>query len=284
MKRLWTLFAAAVVLALALPAAADGPLAPTVLRYGADDLRKGELRLPPGSGPFPVAVVIHGGCWMAKMDSLKGTAPLADALAQRGIATWNIEYRRLGNPGGGWPGTFEDVAAGVDHLRELARSQPLDLTRVVVVGHSSGAHLALWAASRPKLLAPLGGAGAFRPAAVVAIDGPGELAPFIGIDEQICGQPVVVPLLGGSPQEKPDVYRTATPRAQLPLGLSQFFVTAELGELMQAYIADARTRGDRVEVLAPAGANHFDIITPSQPNGVKVLDFIATRAFAPPSR
>lgn len=285
MKSLFAWVAAAVLAAACLPAAhADAPPPVTVVRYGPDELRQGELRLPAGTGPFPVAVVIHGGCWLAKLDSLKGTAPLAQALADRGIATWNIEYRRLGNAGGGWPGSFEDVAAGVDHLRELARSQPLDLGRVIVVGHSAGAHMALWAASRPKLAPPYGGAGALRPAGVVAIDGPGELTPFIGIDQQICGEPVVVPLLGGTPQERPEVYRIATPRAHLPLGLAQLFVVAELGGLMQAYIADARAAGDRVEVLTPAGADHFDIIAPGKPNGAKVADFIATRALAASSR
>lgn len=282
MKYLWSLFAALAVLLPTVRLAQAEP-APTVaeLRYGDDALRRGELRLPPGPGPFPVAVVIHGGCWLAKMDSLKGTSALADALTQRGLATWNVEYRRLGNPGGGWPGTFEDVAAAVDHLRVLAANHPLDLSRVMVVGHSAGAHLALWAASRPRLAPPWGGANVLRPAGVVAIDGPGELAPFIGMDEQICGQPVVVPLLGGTPQQRPDEYRVATPRRQLPLGMAQFFVVAELGDLMQAYIADARAAGDRVEVLSPAGAGHFDVITPSGPHGAKVVDFIATRAMAP---
>lgn len=282
MKCLWSLFAALAVLLPTMRLAQAEP-APAVVevRYGADALRRGELRLPPGPGPFPVAVVIHGGCWLAKMDSLKGTSALADALTQRGLATWNVEYRRLGNSGGGWPGTFEDVAAAVDHLRMLAANHPLDLSRVIVVGHSAGAHLALWAASRPRLPPPWGGPSALRPVGVVAIDGPGELAPLIGMDEQICGQPVVVPLLGGTPQERPDEYRVATPRQQLPLGMAQFFVVAELGDLMQAYIADARAAGDRVEVLSAPGAGHFDVITPSGPHGATVVDFIATRALAP---
>ncbi len=266
-----------------LPAQAQdaaSALAVQALRYGADDLRAGELRLPAGPGPFPVAVVIHGGCWLAKVDTLKGTAPLSEALTRRGIATWNIEYRRLDDAGGGWPGTFEDVAAGVQHLRVLARTQPLDLGRVVLVGHSAGAHLALWAASRPKLAGPLGGDDALRPAAVVAIDGPGELTPFIGVDRQVCGQPVIVPLMGGTPAERPEAYRVATPRERLPLGMPQLFVMAELGAFMKDYIAASKEAGDPVEVLVPAGADHFDIITPAKPNGVKVLDFITEKAFA----
>jgi len=120
--------------------------------YGADSLQFGELRLPRmGLGPFPVAVVIHGGCWTKGFATLRNTAAVASALADEGIATWNVEYRQMGDPGAGWPNSFLDVGAAVDHLRALAKAWPLDLTRVVVLGHSAGAHLALWAAARPRL-------------------------------------------------------------------------------------------------------------------------------------
>jgi acetyl esterase/lipase len=123
----------------------------TRIPYGKDDLQFGELRLPKGKGPFPVAVVIHGGCWVAKFASTQNTAALADALRDAGIATWNVEYRRADNAGGGWPGTFADIAAATDLVRTIAREHPLDLTRVVTVGHSAGGHLALWAAARSRL-------------------------------------------------------------------------------------------------------------------------------------
>ena len=208
-------------------------LKPTAVeRYGADDLRSGEVRLPKGKGPFPVAVLIHGGCWTAAMDSRAGTTPLAEALRNRGIAVWNVEYRRLGNPGGGWPGTFEDVAAAVDHLPALAKRYPIDLKKVTIVGHSAGAHLALWAASRSKLAAPFA-AGPVKPMSVVAIDGPGALTPFVGIDREVCGQPVIVPLMGGTPADKPDAYRIASPADHLPFGVRQLLVEAELGPLMK---------------------------------------------------
>ena len=100
--------------------------------YGPDAEQFGELRLPRVmSGRVPVAVVLHGGCWKARHGDLvadvQNTAPLATALTELGIATWNLEYRRIDQPGGGWPGTFEDVARGVDHIRALAASYPLDL-------------------------------------------------------------------------------------------------------------------------------------------------------------
>ena len=118
--------------------------------YGPDSLQFGELRLPSGHGPNPVAVVIHGGCWLSMAD-LHVMDRFSEALTDAGVATWNIEYRPVDNPGGGWPGTFTDVGLAVDHVRDLAREYSLDLTRVMVVGHSAGGHLALWAAARHRL-------------------------------------------------------------------------------------------------------------------------------------
>lgn len=280
-----------VAIAIAIPAAAQEPETMAAYRasakaasvpvltaqYGPDAMRAGQLRLPKGKGPFPVAVVIHGGCWTKGFDTMTGIAGLADALTKRGMATWTIEYRMIGDPGAGWPGTFEDVANGVDYLTVLAKKYPLDLKRVTVVGHSAGAHLALWDATRAKL----GGKWApkIRPVSVVAIDGPGALTPFVGADAQVCGKPVIAPLMGGTPSEKPAEYKLASPSDQLPLGVKQLLVPAALAFTMTPYAEAAKAAGDKVEVL-PAGNDHFDIITPGTPNGDKVIDFIATRAFA----
>lgn len=258
---------------------ASKPIA--TISYGADPEQVADLRLPAGKGPFPVAIVVHGGCWLAKVDGRFGIAGFAEALRTRGFATWNIEYRRIGNVGGGWPGTFEDVGAAVDKLAEVAPKYNLDMKRVTIVGHSSGAHLALWAASRGHLPAPWTSTK-LRPVSVVAIDGPGALAPFIGIDKQACdGQSVIVPLMGGTPAEKPQAYNIATPADHLPFGMHQLLVGADFAPLMQPYAAAARASGDTVDVLEPANANHFDIVTPGTPNGEAVADFIAAKALLP---
>src|SRR5215510_4011646 len=139
---------------------ANAPVPPGAKRiaYGTDPLQFGELRVPATKGPHPVAIVVHGGCWVAKLGNLDPRAvamdnmrPLASALTEAGIATWNIEYRRLDNDGGGWPGTFQDVAHAADFLRSLQRDHQLDLARVISIGHSAGGHLAMWLAARPKL-------------------------------------------------------------------------------------------------------------------------------------
>src|SRR4051812_41275879 len=141
--------------------------------YGPHPAQVGELYLPPGDGPFPVAVLLHGGDWAAVFDRPSMTPP-ADDLVARGDAVWDADYRRLGD-GGGWPATFEDTAAAVDAVADL--DPALDLARVTVVGHSAGGHLAVWTAHRANL--PAGAAGAAPkvvPVAAVSLAGVLDLA------------------------------------------------------------------------------------------------------------
>ncbi|HYU42778.1 MAG TPA: alpha/beta hydrolase [Vicinamibacteria bacterium] len=130
--------------------ALEAPPADERIAYGPGPQQLGELWRPREPGPHPVAIVIHGGCWSAAYGE-GHIRPVCAALAQAGVAAWCLEYRRVGDKGGGWPGTFEDVGRGADHLREIAPSHGLDLTRVVAVGHSAGGHLALWLAARARL-------------------------------------------------------------------------------------------------------------------------------------
>ncbi|NIJ07371.1 acetyl esterase/lipase [Sphingomonas vulcanisoli] len=246
--------------------------------YGPDPLQTGDLRLPEGKGPFPVAMIIHGGCWLANVDNKAGTAAVAEALTRRGIATWNVEYRRIGDAGGGWPGTFKDIAAAEDKLTQIARLFPLDLKRVTIVGHSAGAHLALWAASRARLPAPWSPPGV-RPQSVVAIDGPAALAPFIGADKEACGQSVIEPLMGGAPNLHAAEYRIASPAEHLPLGVKQLLVTGVFRPFIEPYKVAVKHSSDPLLSLDPAGANHFNIVTPSTPIGASVIDFIVKNAF-----
>lgn len=245
--------------------------APTLVeRYGAGPLQTGQLRLPKGKGPFPVAVVIHGGCWTKGFATLANTAPLASALAEKGIASWNVEYRQVGDAGGGWPGSFQDWGAATDHLRALAKRYPLDLNRVVVTGHSAGAHAALFVATRGKLAkdSAVRGTDPLPVKAAVAIDGPGDLAPFVGPDAAVCGKPVIAPLMGGTPAEVPDRYRQGSPAALQPLGVPQVMLPSAVltPAAAEAYRKAGAAKGDMVSVVAPAaGADHFNIIAPGEP-------------------
>jgi acetyl esterase/lipase len=171
--------------------------------FGSDPSQVAELHLPRGRGPFPVAVVLHGGYWRTQYGKLV-TRPLSLDLARRGWATWNLEYRRLGTgkgSGGGWPMTFDDVAAGIDHLARV--DAPLDLSDVSLVGHSAGGQLALWAAHRAAL--PAGAPGACPRVAASRVV---ALAPVTNLARARDHTEV---LLGGTVDEVPDRWAQADP-------------------------------------------------------------------------
>jgi acetyl esterase/lipase len=254
--------------------------ADAIVSYGPDPLQFGELRLPKGSGPFPVAVVIHGGCWVSTFATLQNTAALSDALRDAGVATWNVEYRRLDNPGGGWPGTFTDVGAAADRVRELAAKYPLDLGRVISVGHSAGGHLALWLAARPRLPAssPLYQASPLRLRAAVSLGGPGDLRGFGKYAQNICGAPVIDQLMGGSPEAVSQRYKEGSPIELLPFGVRQLLIVGESDGVMPAqarddYVAAARKSGDTADVAVVLGS-HFEVIAPTSAAWPTVRDRI----------
>jgi len=243
------------------------------IQYGSGPFQFGDLRLPTTSQRRPVAVVIHGGCWKSKHGDLtadlENTSPLSSALTSLGIATWNIEYRQIDNPGGGWPGTFDDVANAVDYLRVLAKSYPLDLTRVVVIGHSAGGHLATWAAARHRLSreSPLFSTSPLRVTGVVNLAGPGNLASFLPIEGLVCGDAVITKLMGGSPSEMPDRYRDGSPSNLLPMGVRQVLIVGAQDNtvppaMVKEYGQDARNKGDDVEITVVENAAHFELIAP----------------------
>lgn len=248
--------------------------------YGMDSLQFGDLRLPNGAAPHPLVIVIHGGCWVAHFATLQNTAALADALRDAGVATWNVEYRRLDHPGGGWPGTLADVAAAADYVRTLAKRFPLDTTRVIAIGHSAGGHLALWLGARGRLprASPLYVAQPLKLTAAVALGGPGDLADFTTYAANICGSPVIEQLLGGTPMTVPDRYAQASPRALLPLGVRQLLVVGAEDRVMpegarNAYVQAATMAGDSAAaVVVPGG--HFEVIAPTSSAWPTVRDAI----------
>lgn len=251
--------------------------APTyTLRYGRAPKQYAELRVPPGRGPFPIVVMVHGGCWDVTFGSSGSIAPVADALTSRGIATLNVQYRVVGDAGGGWPGTMRDVGTAIDSVRQLANRYPIDPGRLVVAGHSAGAQLALWSAMRDRLApgSDIALSDPLMPKAVVAIDGPGALAEFIGKDAEICDKPVIVPFMGGTPTQVPQRYRDASPQDHLPLHVHQYLAQAAFADLMEPFIDRARRSGDRVTTYRPEKTGHFTIINPTLPQGKGTIALI----------
>ena len=265
-------------------ASAPAPAGAIRMSYGDDPLQFGELRLPATNGPHPLAIVIHGGCWLARLGNLDPRAvamdnmrPLAVALTAAGIATWNIEYRRLGDDGAGWPGTFHDVARAADFVRTFARDRQVDITRVVSIGHSAGAPLALWLAARVKLpkASELYAIDPLRLTGVVSLDGPADLKAAIALQQPVCGAPVITDLLGGSPQERPDRYRDASPIEMLPLGIPQAFFTGQMFAAHAApYEAAMKKAGDPLQLVALPSAGHFVFVDPQSDVWPQVMNSV----------
>ncbi len=220
-------------------------------------------------GRIPWRSSSTGGCFKAAYANARDLAPMGDALKAGGIATWNIEYRRLGQPGGGWPGTYLDVGRAVDHLRTLAGQHALDLGRVVIVGHSAGGHLAMWAAARARL--PTGSAismtGPLPVRGVMDLAGPVDMTANIPGYEGLCGDTVITTLLGGTPATVPERYAHASAIKLLPLGILQVLVIGEHEDfvprpLAEAYAEAAAQAGDPVRLIVIPRVGHFEIASP----------------------
>lgn len=236
---------------LELPPPAGGKRIP----YQADSNQFGELRLPAGAGPHPVVIAIHGGFWRARYD-LGHLGHLCQAITSAGLATWSLEYRRVGQTGGGFPGTMEDVGSGADFLLQLAERFPLDVGRAVAIGHSAGGQLALWLGARKRSLLSLRG--------VVALAAVSDLTAASALR---LGGGIVDEMMGGTPPAAPARYAAASPIELLPAGVPQRLIHGEDDDvvpcsLSQRYCQEARARGDdaSVEILSKVG--HFEPIDP----------------------
>ncbi|WP_241654827.1 alpha/beta hydrolase family protein [Sporolactobacillus shoreae] len=240
------------------------------------------MRIPESSERCPVVVTIHGGFWKSKY-GLEEIDRLDEDLVRRGYATWNIEYRRVGENGGGWAGTFHDVVDAVNHLSQIDEHFPLDLSRVVILGHSAGGHLALWMASRiskiqrdemgSPLLIPIQG--------VISLAGVSDLQKMWKIHVKKGISSPVASFIGGTPKEVPDRYRLASPIELLPLNIEQILVHGDLDcdvpvELSVEYHRRAIELGDKVNLVVIPGAEHFKIIDPLSSAWGSVTDSLET--------
>ena len=248
-----------------------------VLLYGPRDDQVADLRLPrtgasgTGRGSVarrrPLVIFLHGGFWRGAIDR-RHVGPLGDALAAVGFVVCIPEYRRTGLPGGGWPGTFDDIALAVDALPEIVAQTVgpvVDVSRVVVGGHSAGGHLALWSAGRVRLPAGSGWHAARPPAAgIVSLAGDCDLAECyrLGLDADAAGD-----LMGGGPDDFPSRYAAADPMRLVPTGTVLRLVHGTEDqrvpvEQSPAYTARALAAGDDARCDVLDGTGHFEVIDP----------------------
>jgi acetyl esterase/lipase len=232
------------------------PPADARVNYGADENQFFDLRLPKSKAPFPLVINIHGGYWRAKYN-LDHASHLCAALTAKGLATANLEYRRVGNPGGTWPNTFADIRSAYQFLIQSARQRGFDLEKVLVMGHSAGAQLALCLAAHERTVTR-----------VVSLAGVVDLQRAYQLH---LSNDAVVEFLRGTPAEVPDHYREADPmelaipqaRQRLIHGSSDDVVPPAFS---RDYVSVKQKRSGRekedVDLLEIAGADHFDLIDP----------------------
>lgn len=252
----------------------ENPPADARIQYGDGSLQFGDLRIPAGSGPHPVAVFVHGGCWLSAFD-IAHSSKLTAALTRNGIATWSLEYRRVGDEGGGWPGTFQDVANGADHLVSIAKDYELDLSRVIFMGHSAGGQLAIWLAARGQIPANTA-VSAADPLSAVGVLALTPAPDLQGLHEQqVCGD-VVDKLMGGSPGEFPDRYRLGDPMQISPGDVPQVLVVGahdtDWAPSGLRYFRAATARGDNIRLIEAPNSGHFEVIDPESSSWSVVLE------------
>src|SRR5215813_12593283 len=230
------------------------PKADERFSYGADPNQFVDVRLPAGKAPHPIVFFIHGGYWRARYD-LTYAGHLCNALKRAGIASWNVEYRRVGNSGGGWPGTFEDIRSAYRALRQHRKDTVarLDLKRLCVAGHSAGGHLALCLAS-------------FEPALTRVLSLAGVLDLRRAWELHLSND-AVVEFLGGTPAEVPDHYREASPAERAIPGAVQKIIhgTADDSvpyEIGRTYAERKKKSGENVELISLPQIGHFEIVDP----------------------
>jgi acetyl esterase/lipase len=243
------------------------------LHYGPAPSQFGDLRLPAGAGPFPVVVGLHGGWWRAE-HGVETHSHLCAALTALGAATWNLEYRRIGEEGGGWPGTLQDVDVGIDFLATISAVYGLELSRVVAVGFSAGGQLALWAASQRSPL----GAHVVDLSAVVSLAGAVDL---VRCAELGLSNGVVETFLGGTPKEVAERYHQSSPRELVPLGVPHTLIhgsddSSVPAEISEGHFAAARAKNDLCQLQLLPGVGHFELIDPLADSWGVVRDAVMT--------
>jgi acetyl esterase/lipase len=249
------------------------PTADHRLQYGPAPQQFGDLWIPSAAAyRSPLIVFVHGGWWSAAYD-LSYASFLCAAMKAMGVAVWSLEYRRVGDPAGGWPGTMQDIAAGMDHVLQLAEAFPLDTNRIIAAGHSAGGQLAFWLAARhhiphTSVLAQSQPKLALK--GVVGLAGAVDLRLTLdlgGLFTFTNGGPAVKALMGGPPAQVPDRYAAADPGELLPLGLPQILVQGDEDDqippaLPARWAQAAKRQGDPVDIKIVPGADHFDVVDP----------------------
>jgi acetyl esterase/lipase len=251
--------------------ALTGPAPTAHIAYGAAPSQYAELFLPKGTGPFPVVFLVHGGCWVASLRGIGQMHNMAGDLQARGVAVWNVEYRRLDEPGGGYPGMYQDINRAYDMLVAKAPTYHLDMNRVVAMGHSAGGHLVQWLAGRARLpkSSPVYDANPVRLTEVVSLGGLADLRAQAKRIPDVCDAHIEQ-LTGPPSTDRPDPLRDTSAASLLPNGNRTVLINGALDDISPPSVAAdyatvARRAGDKADVLVLPGASHFDEVAATSP-------------------
>ena len=250
-------------------AARPQPTPSVEVKWGEGDTDVADIWLPEGPGPHPVVVMVHGGCWQKSIADRTLMNPMADALRGEGWAVWNIEYRGVDEPGGGYPGTYLDVGAATDELIERAEAWSLDLDRVTGIGHSAGGHLVLWLAARAKLpdSSPLRVSNPLRFRGVVVSGGLADLEASRPVTAPTCLDAVYDQLTGVASPERPDPLSDTSPARLLPIGVPFVSVNGSEDRIAPPLLGDGLTRkaeaaGDSASLVVVPASGHVELVSP----------------------
>lgn len=250
------------------------------IQVGPDSLQFADLWLPEGEGPHPTVILIHGGCWLGIYPGVALTHPAAEALSNEGYAVWNIEYRRIGQDGGGYPGTFLDVANAADYLREISREYNLDMNNIVAAGHSAGGHLVSWLAARENINrdSDLYYENPLSISKVISLAGINDLEEYARFGSSPCGDQTVEELVLLEERELL-AYSDTSPANLLPYSARHYEVVAAFDRpvppfLGRGYWASVTDAGGEAELILQSEAGHYEMTAPWTEEWQQVLKLI----------
>ena len=257
------------------------PKATKRIAFGAEAHQYADLWLPSGKGPFPVVLMIHGGCWQSDVADLTIMNYAAEDLRTRGIAVWNIEYRGVDRPGGGYPGSFQDVAAAADALGKYGKRYPLRRSHIVALGHSAGGHLVFWLAARRDLPkdSPLKSAKPLRLASAISIGGLPDLEATRARDDNVCGNEAIDGMAGQLSPARPNIYADTSPAAMPANKVRQVVINGDrdrvaLPPTALAYKALMTGKGQKLQEIIVPNTGHVELIAPGTAAWSRIVEAV----------
>jgi acetyl esterase/lipase len=250
------------------------------IQVGSDSLQFADLWLPDGDGPHQTVILVHGGCWLGIYPGVTLTHPAAEALSSEGYAVWNVEYRRLGQEGGGYPGTFLDVANAADYLRDISDDYNLDLSSIIAVGHSAGGHLVSWLAARENISdeSELYVDNPLPISKVVSLAGINDLEEYARFGSSPCGDQTVEQLVSLDDRGL-TAYSDTSPANLIPYSAKHYEVVAAFDRpvppfLGRGYWSAVVDAGGDAELILQSEAGHYEMTAPWTEEWKQVLELL----------